>query len=86
MDCHAIIKELAVRGQPRSQCYALIKDIKQALSVFASYSFNHVGRSCNELAHGLAVATRTAGDQEIFANVPEGLGPLMVSEYVPPVE
>ncbi|KAM3292079.1 hypothetical protein ACQJBY_036165 [Aegilops geniculata] len=34
MYCHAIIKELAAGDQSRSQCYALIKDIKQALSVF----------------------------------------------------
>ena len=66
MDCHAITKELAAGDQSRSQCYALIKDIKQALSVFS--------------------ATRNVSDQEIIANVPDKLCPLMMAEFVYPLE
>ena len=69
MDCQTIVKEVTAGYQSRTPCYALIKDIREALSAFPAYDVIRVGRKCNALAHGLAAATKSIGAKKPFAAV-----------------
>lgn len=86
LDSQVLANALKIGDYSRSPYYGLLIDIKEALNTFQSHSINCVGRSCNALAHGLAAVARSAGDQEMIADVPECLRQLMSSEFVATIE
>jgi hypothetical protein len=53
-DCLSVIKKLQQQGLDRSSTGAIVHDIKLRATKFASCTFKHVYRSCNEAAHVLA--------------------------------
>ena len=75
-----IAKELEKGRSNRSDCFQIICEIKDAMTVFESVSIKHIPRECNQLAHELAARARQHDDLFLIANVPEQLSGLMLSE------
>lgn len=86
VNCKWLADALKKDAANRSDCYGLISDLHAALAAFSAVKVSHVSWDCNKLAHELAVEARTKGGQTIFANVPDRLKQLMLSECAQSLE
>lgn len=62
------------------RCYGVIRDLKEALALFAEHKISFVWRNCNVLAHQLAAEAKQNGNLLINAGVPDRLRDQLTSE------
>ena len=73
-DCLSLIRKLQSEAMDRSHTGIIIQDIKKAVYVSSVvFSFIHVSRSCNEVAHVLARSTDQISELVWFHVAPEFL-------------
>lgn len=70
-DCLSVVNKIQSMAKDRSQVAVIIHDIKQATKRSISFSFIHVSRSCNEVAHSLARSADHLSESVWFHEAPE---------------
>ncbi|KAE8804182.1 serine threonine-protein kinase endoribonuclease ire-1 [Hordeum vulgare] len=80
LDNKTIDEDLTKQKPTRSTCYGIVMDIQRIMASFSEFSIRYTLRSKNLLEHNLAALTRNHGEQRMFADVPDNLRSLMLTE------
>jgi hypothetical protein len=81
-DCLSLINKVKAVQLDRSPTGAIVHDIKKKATMFASCTFKHVSRSCNEAAHILAKSAEHAASSCWFNVCPDEIRAIICNEQV----
>jgi pentatricopeptide repeat protein len=81
-DCLSLIQKLHATSKDQSQVAAIIQDIKQTTQASITFSFIHVSRCCNVVAHILARSADQLSESVWYSEAPEFIQAALCNDRV----